>query len=91
MLQTCFDDDACNFLYHCDNGSCQHDGVFPLQFYPSIIYLLIPIAAGLCNLSGNSMGMFKIIILMNLLRYNISDATALIQALVIGAAFPNFI
>ena len=37
------------------------------------------------------MGMFKIIILMNLLRYTINDATAIIQAVVVGAALPNFI
>ena len=36
------------------------------------------------------MGMFKIIILMNLLRYSIGDATSIIQAFVVGAAFPNF-
>jgi uncharacterized membrane protein YfcA len=37
------------------------------------------------------MGMFKVVILMNLLRYNVEDATAIIQAIVIGAAIPNFI
>jgi hypothetical protein len=37
------------------------------------------------------MGMFKILILMNLLRYTVEDATALIQAIVVGAALPNFI
>lgn len=37
------------------------------------------------------MGMFKIMILMNLLRYNVGEATAIVQALVIGAALPNFI
>jgi hypothetical protein len=34
-----------------------------------LVYMLIPIACGLCNMTGNSMGMFKILILMNLLRY----------------------
>lgn len=78
-------------MYHCENGACSHDGIFPLQIYPIFVYLVIPIASGLCNLSGNSMGMFKVMIMMNLLRYNVGDATAIVQALVIGAALPNFV
>lgn len=77
-------------MYECRKGTCAHKDIFPLEIYPSLVYLLIPIACGLCNLTGNSMGMFKIMILMNLLRYNIGDATAIIQALVVGTAFPNF-
>ncbi len=78
-------------MYYCANSVCKHYEVFPLRVYPSLIYILIPIATGLCNLSGNSMGMFKIIILMNLLRYTVNDATAIIQAVVVGAALPNFL
>jgi hypothetical protein len=36
------------------------------------------------------MGIFKITILINLLRYTVDDATAIIQAVVIGAVVSNF-
>jgi uncharacterized membrane protein YfcA len=41
------------------------------------------------NVVGKSMGILKVTILMNLLRYNASQSTALIQPMVAGAALPN--
>jgi hypothetical protein len=37
------------------------------------------------------MGILKVTILMNLLRYNASQSTALIQPMVAGSALPNVI
>ena len=42
------------------------------MMYPSIVYLLIPLASGLVNMTGNSMGIFKVLLLMTLLRYSVS-------------------
>ena len=50
----------------------------------------MPFASGLVNMSGNSMGIFEVLILMNLLRYNVAESTVLIQPIVAGAALPNF-
>jgi uncharacterized membrane protein YfcA len=41
-------------------------------------------------MTGNSMGIFKVLILMNLLRYEVAESTALIQPMVAGTAFTNF-
>lgn len=49
------------------------------------------VAASFCNVSGHSMGIFKILILMILLNYELDEATGLAQAMVVGAALPNFI
>jgi hypothetical protein len=37
------------------------------------------------------MGIFKISIFMNLLRYTVEDSTAIVHSVVIGSAFPNFL
>jgi uncharacterized membrane protein YfcA len=49
------------------------------------------VVASFCNVAGNSMGMFKILILMILLNYELDEATGLAQAMVVGGAIPNFI
>lgn len=41
------------------------------------------------NVAGKSMGLLKVTLLMNLLRYNASRSTALIQPMVAGSALPN--
>ena len=50
----------------------------------------MPLAAGLVNMSGNSMGIFNVLLLMNLLRYDVDEATVFIQPMVAGAALPKF-
>ena len=90
-MSKCTINDDCPFLYFCDSDmKCSHDGIFPLSFYPIVIYLLMPIASGLVNMTGNSMGIFKVLVLMNLLRYNVAESTVFIQPMVAGTAFPNF-
>ncbi len=37
------------------------------------------------------MGIFKMLILIILLKYNLDEATGLAQAMVVGTAIPNFI
>lgn len=51
--------------------------------------MLIPIGSGLVNITGKSMGIVKVDIVMNLLRYDASSSTALIQPMVAGSALPN--
>ena len=41
-------------------------------------------------MSGNSMGIFNVLLLMNLLRYDVDEATVFIQPMVAGAALPKF-
>ena len=90
-MSTCSTNDDCPFLYFCgDESKCIHDSIFPLQIYPIIIYLLMPIASGLVNMTGNSMGIFKVLLLMNLLRYDVDLSTVFIQPMVAGTALPNF-
>ena len=64
--------------------------MFPLSFYSVLVYLLMGLCASLCNVSGISMGIFKMLILIIALNYNLDEATGLAQALVVGAALPNF-
>lgn len=88
----CTTDQDCPFLFYCTTKAhCEHKPIFPLEWYPVLIYLLFPIGAGLVNVVGKSMGLLKITILMNLLRYSSSESTALIQPMVAGAALPNVI
>ena len=90
-MSECYTDQDCPFLYHCNERiSCQHDNIFPLQIYPIFIYLLLPIAVGLVNMTGNSMGVFKVLLFVNFLRYENNDATAFVQPAVAGAGFCNF-
>lgn len=49
------------------------------------------LAASFCNVSGQSMGIFKMLILIMLLQYQLDEATGLAQAMVVGTALPNFI
>ncbi len=53
--------------------------------------LLIPLGCGLVNIVGKSMGLFKVMLMMNLLRYDASQSTTLIQPMVAGSALPNVI
>jgi len=88
----CALDTDCPFMYYCsDKLSCEHNPIFPLTWYPILIYILFPIGCGLVNISGKSMGILKVLLLMNLLRYNTSDSTTLIQPMVAGAALFNII
>lgn len=91
-MSSCRTDADCPFLFNChqDELQCHHNDIFPLQLYPCIIYLFFPIAVGMVNMTGNSMGIFKVLLLMNLLRYDISGSTAMVQPMVAGAALPNF-
>lgn len=86
----CNEDVDCPFMFYCtEKFTCQHKPMFPIEWYPALVYLLIPIGAGFVNVVGKSMGILKVTILMNLLRYNASESTALIQPMVAGAALPN--
>lgn len=88
----CTIDADCPFMYFCNSkASCQHKPIFPLEWYTILFYLLIPIGAGFVNVAGKSMGLFKVIVMMNLLRFDSSRATALIQPTVAGAALSNVI
>lgn len=67
----CSSDNDCPFMFACTTEhTCQHKPIFPIEWYPFLIYLLIPIGSGLVNVVGKSMGILKVTILMNLLRYN---------------------
>lgn len=88
---SCHIDSDCPFLFNCGADQvCYHDPIFPLQLYPCFVYIFFPLAVGLVNMAGNSMGIFKVLMLNNLLRYDTGDSTAMIQPMVAGAAFPNF-
>lgn len=49
------------------------------------------IAAAFTNVAGNSMGQFKLPILMFLLKYELSHANGLAQATIVGASLSNFV
>ena len=51
----------------------------------------MPIGAGFVNIAGKSMGILKVMIMMNMLQYQTSQSTALIQPMVAGSALPNVI
>lgn len=78
-------------MFHCENFTCEHDEVWPVSTYTVFIYLFTGISSAFCNVSGNSMGIFKMLILMMLLKYEFDEATGLAQAFVVGTALPNFI
>lgn len=61
-----------------------------MSIYTIFIYLFIPIASGLVNSTGHSMGLFKVLIVMNGLRYQGIQATMVSQSLVVGTALPNY-
>jgi uncharacterized membrane protein YfcA len=69
---------------------CVHDDIFPLSAQTVLIYAIMGVLAGFSNVAGNSMGNYKVPILMLLLSYDLDQATGLAQATVVGAALPNF-
>ena len=89
----CRDDGTCPFLYQCSEASnnCEHLNVFPLTTYPIIIYCLFPLCSAMCNMSGNSFGEYKVILLMDLLNYQANQATILTYPLITGTALFNAI
>lgn len=54
------------------------------------VYVLTMLVCSLCNVSGHSMGIFKMLLLIVLLNYDLDEATGLAQAMVVGSALPNF-
>ena len=88
--ESCQLDSDCPSFFHCDGSICQHDDIFPLSVYTIAIYVGTGLLAAICNVSGNSMGIFKVLILIILLNYNLDESTGLAQALVVGTALPNF-
>lgn len=88
----CVTDVDCPFQYYCSIAQiCKHNEMFPLQWYPLIIYTILPFALTICNIGGLSGGVFKIVLLMDLLNYPVSEATTLAYSMITGAAFANFI
>ncbi len=64
--------------------------MFPLSIKTAFIYLIIPFACGLANSTGHSMGLFKVLIVITILNYQGIQATMITQALIVGAALPNY-
>ncbi len=88
----CESDGHCPYQYYCDpKDHCLHDPVFPLTLYPILIYCIFPFASAICNVSGNSFGEFKVLLLMDLLDYTESAATVMCYPLTVGTALFNFI
>lgn len=56
-------------MEECRLGVCKHSDIFPLSLYTVLIYLLTGVAAALVNVCGNSMGLFKMLILVMALNY----------------------
>lgn len=72
MLESsCINTEECSNMYHCTEGVCVHDDIFPLSVYTIVVYSFTGLMAAFCNISGNSMGIFKILILMMLLNYEL--------------------
>jgi hypothetical protein len=69
---SCQSDSNCPFLFSCsEQHKCFHNPVSEFSVYTAVTYfILIPLACGLVNTAGNSMGEFKVLIVMNILRYN---------------------
>jgi hypothetical protein len=87
----CLTDQDCPFLYHCtEELTCHHNPAFDFSWYTIIIYLLVPIGSGLVNSTGHSMGLFKVLLVMNALRYEGVQATMITQAMIVGTAIPNY-
>lgn len=86
----CIQTSDCPFMFLCnEKKSCEHEPIFPLWWYPVLIYILIPFGCGFVNVAGKSMGILKVALLMNLLRYNTSQSTPLVQPMVAGSALIN--
>ena len=84
-------DGSCPYEYYCSSNFCYHYPVFPMQPYPIFIYVLFPIASAICNISGNSMGQFKVLLLMDALNYSEEESTILCYPLIVGPALYNFL
>ena len=87
----CGTDGSCPYQYSCVDQVCHHDPVFPISGYPIAIYILVPFASAVCNLSGNSFGEFKVLFLMDALNYSESAGTTFCYPLVLGTALYNFL
>jgi hypothetical protein len=87
---SCLTNADCSYLYSCVSSKCIHDTVFPLQPVPIIIYILMPFCSGLVNTTGNSMGVFKVLFVLLILKYTGSQATMVTQSMVVGASLSNF-
>lgn len=92
MSVECGIDGSCPLLYECitSSNTCEHLPVFPLTTYPIIIYCFFPICSAICNLSGNSFGEYKVLMLMDLLNYQANEATIVAYPLITGTALFNF-
>ena len=85
---------SCPYNYYCEGtnpGKCLHNPLFPLEGYPIGIYVLIPFCSALVNTTGNSFGMFKVIVLMIGLNYSEASSTIVAYALTVGTALYNFV
>ena len=69
VVINCESDGSCPYQYSCINSQCEHDPVFPIYGYPIAIYVLIPFASAICNISGTSMGQFKVLFFMDALNW----------------------
>ena len=82
---------TCPLLYECaKNLTCHHKPIFPISDYEYGIFSLFPFCSAICNLSGNSFGEFKVLMLMDLLNYQQNKATTLAYPLITGTALYNF-
>ena len=64
-------------MQSCLEGACQHEDIFPLSAYTIAIYLATGIAAAICNVSGSCMGLFRMLILVIALNYELGEATGI--------------
>jgi uncharacterized membrane protein YfcA len=87
----CISEADCDDFYQCLGGKCIHDDIFPLSAYTIILYVIMGLAAAFCNIAGQSMGIFKMLLLIIMLKYQLDEGTGLAQAMVVGTAIPNFI
>lgn len=91
-ILACRTDLDCPFQHFCSlDAKCLHQPVFPLQPYPIFVYVMMPFFITLCNIGGLSGGIFKIIVMMDMLNYSVSEATPLAYAMLTGGALANFI
>ena len=52
---------------------------------------MYPFATAICNISGNSIGQFKVLLLMDGLNYSEAEATIYTYPLMVGQALINFL
>lgn len=90
MSILCQPDGSCPFLYSCIKDECIHQDIFPLTPFQIGIFSIFPICSAICNLSGNSFGDFKAILLMDILNFQENAATVLAYPLITGTALYNF-